>query len=82
MHDLLVAMKEDRCWPLIRYPGSSSLPGMCVFCAGAGGAGKIDSRDRNLPKESRHSAADLTTGRQYFLGHCAQCHAQGEGGEA
>jgi putative heme-binding domain-containing protein len=46
------------------------------------GQDRVDTRDRDLPANNPYdSAADLATGRQYFLGHCAQCHGpEGEGG--
>ena len=46
------------------------------------GQDRSDTKDRNLPEINPYtSAADLATGRQYFLGHCAQCHGpEGEGG--
>src|SRR5260370_2427462 len=52
------------------------------FAAGQEGQDKSDTRDRDLPgKNPYDSPADLATGRQYFLGHCAQCHGpDGEGG--
>jgi cytochrome c oxidase cbb3-type subunit 3 len=56
---------------------------VCVCLAAAQeGHDKADSRDRDLPEKNPYdSAADLATGRQYFLGHCAQCHGpDGEGG--
>src|SRR5215472_10702151 len=47
-----------------------------------GGQDRIDTRDKDLPENNPYSSpADLATGRQYFLGHCAQCHGpDGEGG--
>ncbi len=56
---------------------------VCVCLAAAQeGQDKSDNRDRDLPEKNPYdSAADLATGRQYFLGHCAQCHGpDGEGG--
>ncbi len=52
------------------------------FAAGQEGQDKSDTRDQDLPgKNPYDSPADLATGRQYFLGHCAQCHGpEGEGG--
>jgi cytochrome c oxidase cbb3-type subunit 3 len=46
------------------------------------GQDRSDSRDNNLPEKNPYgSATDLAAGRQYFLGHCAQCHGpEGEGG--
>jgi cytochrome c oxidase cbb3-type subunit III len=54
---------------------------LCIAVAQEG-QDKSDSRDRDLPEKNPYdSAADLATGRQYFLGHCAQCHGpDGEGG--
>jgi cytochrome c oxidase cbb3-type subunit 3 len=70
-------MKANRCWPVI----SCFLLCLCLGVAQEG-QDKSDSRDRDLPgKNPYDSAADLATGRQYFLGHCAQCHGpEGEGG--
>src|SRR6266853_958125 len=76
-------MKEDRCWPLIKVFGIIFCFLACVCIATAQeGQERSDSRDRNLPEKNPYdSAADLATGRQYFLGHCAQCHGpEGEGG--
>jgi cytochrome c oxidase cbb3-type subunit 3 len=58
---------------------------LLVFLSLAGaqeGQDKSDNKDKNLPETNPYvSAADLATGRQYFLGHCAQCHGpDGEGG--
>jgi cytochrome c oxidase cbb3-type subunit 3 len=52
------------------------------LAAGQEGQDRLDTGDRDLPeKNPYHSPADLATGRQYFLGHCAQCHGpEGEGG--
>jgi cytochrome c oxidase cbb3-type subunit 3 len=46
------------------------------------GQDKPDTRDQDLAEKNPYtSPADLATGRQYFLGHCAQCHGpEGEGG--
>src|SRR5260370_18743155 len=76
-------MKVNRCWPQIKLSA-------IIFCVLAGvcsataqeGQDRSDSKDRNLPEKNPYdSAADLATGRQYFLGHCAQCHGpDGEGG--
>jgi cytochrome c oxidase cbb3-type subunit III len=82
-------MKASRCLPVIS--GSSAVRSslrivfsflVCLCLAAQEGQEKSDSRDRNLPEKNPYdSAADLTTGRQYFLGHCAQCHGpEGEGG--
>ncbi len=48
----------------------------------AGQEGQSDVRDQDLPAANPfNSPDDLITGRQYFLGHCAQCHGpEGEGG--
>ena len=76
-------MKEDRCWPLIKVFGIifCFLASVC-FAPAQEGQERSDSRDRNLPEKNPYDlAADLATGRQYFLGHCAQCHGpEGEGG--
>lgn len=76
-------MKENRCWPLIRASRIvfCILASVC-FATAQEGQEKSDSRDRNLPEKNPYdSAADLASGRQYFLGHCAQCHGpEGEGG--
>jgi cytochrome c oxidase cbb3-type subunit 3 len=56
---------------------------LCLWSLSAQeGQDKSDSRDKDLPDTNPYSsAADLATGRQYFLGHCAQCHGpDGEGG--
>ena len=76
-------MKENRCWPLTSVFGIAFCFLACVCLALAQeGQDRSDSRDRNLPdKNPFDSAADLATGRQYFLGHCAVCHGpEGEGG--
>ncbi len=55
----------------------------CLCFAGAQeGQDKSDDRDKDLPDKNPYTLpADLATGRQYFLGHCAQCHGpDGEGG--
>jgi cytochrome c oxidase cbb3-type subunit 3 len=76
-------MKANRCSPAI----SRSRVILCFlaclcFAAAQEGQDKSDSRDRDLPDKNPYgSPADLATGRQYFLGHCAQCHGpEGEGG--
>jgi putative heme-binding domain-containing protein len=56
---------------------------LCLcFALAQEGQDKSDSRDKNLSDNNPFdSAADRETGRQYFLGHCAQCHGpDGEGG--
>jgi cytochrome c oxidase cbb3-type subunit 3 len=56
---------------------------LCLcFAAAQEGQDKPDDRDKDLPDRNPSvSPADLATGRQYFLGHCAQCHGpDGEGG--
>ena len=56
---------------------------LCLRSVGAQeGQDKSDNRDKDLPDTNPYSsAADLAIGRQYFLGHCAQCHGpEGEGG--
>ncbi len=56
---------------------------LCACFAGAQeGQEKSDPRDQDLPeKNPAVSPSDLAKGRQYFLGHCAQCHGpEGEGG--
>jgi putative heme-binding domain-containing protein len=76
-------MKENRCWPRIRISGIIFCFLACVCSATAQeGQDRSSSKDRNLPEKNPYeSAADLTIGRQYFLGHCAQCHGpEGEGG--
>jgi cytochrome c oxidase cbb3-type subunit 3 len=52
------------------------------FAGAQEGQDKSDTRDKDLPDNNPYnSAADLAIGRQYFLGHCAQCHGpEGEGG--
>jgi cytochrome c oxidase cbb3-type subunit 3 len=76
-------MKENRCWPPIKTSGIIFCFLACVCIATAQeGQERSDRRDRDLPDKNPYgSAADLATGRQYFLGHCAQCHGpEGEGG--
>jgi cytochrome c oxidase cbb3-type subunit 3 len=56
---------------------------LCLWIAGAQeGQEKSDSKDKDLADTNPFvSPADVATGRQYFLGHCAQCHGpDGEGG--
>jgi cytochrome c oxidase cbb3-type subunit 3 len=56
---------------------------LCLcFAAAQEGQDKPDDRDKDLPETNPYvSPADLAQGRQYFLGHCAQCHGTaGEGG--
>jgi len=56
---------------------------LCLCFGGAQeGQDKPDDRDKDLPDTNPYvSPADLATDRQYFLGHCAQCHGpDGEGG--
>ena len=52
------------------------------FAAAQEGHERTDSRDKDQPEKNPYdSPADLAKGRQYFLGHCAQCHGpDGEGG--
>jgi cytochrome c oxidase cbb3-type subunit 3 len=58
------------------------IPLLLCLAAAQEGQDRSDGKDRDLPdKNPYESAADLATGRQYFLGHCAQCHGpDGEGG--
>src|SRR5438552_12305493 len=44
--------------------------------------GQSNVKDHDIPAENPYaSPADLASGREYFLGHCAQCHGpEGEGG--
>jgi cytochrome c oxidase cbb3-type subunit 3 len=66
-----------------------SAPLGLIFCVLLGvnlasaqeGQNKPD-RDKDLPERNPYdSPADAAAGRQYFLGHCAQCHGpEGEGG--
>jgi cytochrome c oxidase cbb3-type subunit 3 len=56
---------------------------VCVcFATAQEGQEKSDIRDQDLAEKNPYdSPADLAKGRQYFLGHCAQCHGPaGEGG--
>ena len=52
------------------------------FLGAQEGQDRSDNRDKDLPDTNPYSSpADMATGRQYFLGHCAQCHGpEGEGG--
>jgi putative heme-binding domain-containing protein len=67
---------------MVRYrqslPGNSLL-GLLLL---ASLAAAQDPRDIDLPESNPYTtAADVETGRRYFLGHCAVCHGpEGEGG--
>src|SRR5580700_8680651 len=52
------------------------------FAAAQEGQNKSDDRDKDLAETNPYvSPTDVAQGRQYFLGHCAQCHGpDGEGG--
>jgi cytochrome c oxidase cbb3-type subunit 3 len=55
---------------------------LCLWIAGAQEGQEKSDRDKDLAETNPYtSPADVATGRQYFLGHCAQCHGpDGEGG--
>jgi len=56
---------------------------LCLLPASAQeGQDKSNTLDRDLAERNSYtSSADEAIGRQYFLGHCAQCHGpEGEGG--
>ena len=56
---------------------------LCLFPARAQeGQDRSNTLDRDLAEQNPYaSSADEAIGRQYFLGHCAQCHGpEGEGG--
>src|SRR3979411_2509335 len=76
-------MKASRCWQVISVSRVIFCLLACLrFAAAQEGQDKPDSIDRDLAgKNPYDSPGDLAKGRQYFLGHCAQCHGpEGEGG--
>src|SRR5204863_9458491 len=55
---------------------------LLAYSFSAAQEGQSDGKDHDIPAINPFaSSADLVSGREYFLGHCAQCHGpEGEGG--